>query len=119
MKASMVCLSALAAVSAGACSAQAQSNRIVIDGGQVRIQSDTAGGASNSIVVGNGSTVITNSGVAGPGVPGGVSQGVSVVNGNVFIDGDPVPPDAKEFTGRSGQTYIIERKGGSVSVRSK
>ena len=104
---------AVAIVLAAAPEVRAQGSSIVIDGNSISIQSGAAGGAADSIVI-DGKKI--EGGAAGAGT---AAQGVSIVNGDVFIDGEPVPSDVTEFTGRSGQTYIIERRGSSVSVRSK
>ncbi len=44
-------------------------------------------------------------------------SGISVVNGNVRIDGVKVPPSATRWTGKDGTHYRIKRSGkGNVSV---
>lgn len=47
--------------------------------------------------------------------------GVTVINGEVYIDGDKVPAGTKSFKGRkSGKTYQISwDKNGNVSVAEK
>ncbi|MBF0563550.1 MAG: hypothetical protein HQL37_16425 [Alphaproteobacteria bacterium] len=47
------------------------------------------------------------------------SQGVSVLNGEVYIDGEHVAKDATSYKSKSGQKYVIDRKGGGVSVRTE
>ena len=45
------------------------------------------------------------------------SSGISVVNGQVRIDGVKVPPTATRWTGKDGTKYRIKRSGkGNVSV---
>ncbi|MDS4013961.1 MAG: hypothetical protein RKP46_06330 [Candidatus Accumulibacter sp.] len=45
------------------------------------------------------------------------ASGISVVNGNVTIDGVKVPPSATRWTGKDGTKYRIKRSGkGNVSV---
>lgn len=44
-------------------------------------------------------------------------SGIRVVNGNVTIDGQKVPPSATRWTGKDGTKYRIKRSGkGNVSV---
>lgn len=48
-------------------------------------------------------------------------EGVAVINGEVFIDGEKVPKGKTSYTSRkSGKTYLIRRsKDGNVSVSEK
>jgi hypothetical protein len=46
------------------------------------------------------------------------ADGVSIVGGEITIEGARVPHDARRFTARSGRVYAIERSGGRISVRS-
>jgi hypothetical protein len=52
------------------------------------------------------------------GIGSGASvEGVAVINGKVFIDGEAVPDTVSHFTSKRGQTYRIERdRGGGVRV---
>jgi len=50
---------------------------------------------------------------------GALIVGVTVINGEVWIDGERVPRDATRFTGRSGKRYRIERDGSAVRVRDE
>jgi len=46
-------------------------------------------------------------------------QGVTVINGRVYIDNKEIPPDVTRYKSpRTGEVYIIKRKGGSVEVTS-
>lgn len=53
---------------------------------------------------------------------GGISEdadveGVTVINGRVSIDGKDVPPSVTRYKSpKTGKAYLIQRKGGSVSV---
>jgi len=47
------------------------------------------------------------------------SSNVSINNGVVTIDGEAVPPDAREFTSHQGNHYRIDRNGGSVEVHQQ
>lgn len=47
------------------------------------------------------------------------SQGVTVINGKVWIDGVAIPPGVKRHKAKSGTVYRIERKDGAVSVTSE
>lgn len=47
-------------------------------------------------------------------------EGVTVINGKVWIDGREVPAAAKRYKSKSGTVYRIERsKSGAVSVTSE
>ncbi len=137
MKASaMVLLLAL-----GATSATAQVSVSVGGAGGVNVNTGGAGGVS--VNTGNGSKVDTGRTTAGakgnavyvnpgqssssithsPGTKVTTSRddddasGISVVNGNVTIDGVRVPPSATRWTGKDGTKYRIKRSGkGNVSV---
>lgn len=47
------------------------------------------------------------------------TQGVTVINGKVWIDGQAVPPQAKRFKAKDGTVYQIIRHSKSVEVRSE
>jgi hypothetical protein len=44
---------------------------------------------------------------------------ISVDNGVVTVDGEVVPPEAREFTSRKGNHYRIDHHGGSVEVHQE
>lgn len=47
-------------------------------------------------------------------------QGVAVINGRVYIDGKEIPPNVTRYKSpRTGEVYLIQRKGGSVQVTSE
>lgn len=46
-------------------------------------------------------------------------QGVTVINGKVWIDGEEIPPGVTRHKSRSGTIYRIERKNGAVSVTNE
>lgn len=69
----------------------------------------------NHVRVGTG-----NSGAVTTGIGAGAQiQGITIINGEVYIDGEKVPAEAKRFTARSGKTYVIDRSGGTVSVHDE
>lgn len=44
-------------------------------------------------------------------------EGITVINGRVSIDGKDVPPNVSRYKStKTGKVYLIQRKGGSVSV---
>ena len=44
-------------------------------------------------------------------------EGVTIINDRVSIDGKEIPPNVTRYKSpKTGKTYLIERKGGSVSV---
>ena len=45
--------------------------------------------------------------------------GITVINGEVWIDGQKVPPGVTRFTSRSGKSYRIQRDGANVQVRDE
>jgi hypothetical protein len=47
------------------------------------------------------------------------SSNISIDNGAVTVDGEAVPPDAREFTSRQGNHYRIDRHGSSVEVHQQ
>lgn len=74
---------------------------------------DSQGVTSQAVGQGNSASVVTGIG------SGADIQGVTVINGEVWIDGEKVPGDARKFTGRSGKTYIIDRSQGGVRVHTE
>ena len=70
----------------------------------------SVGTSVNTTAYGVGNSASVSTGFSGS------SQGISIVNNDVWIDGEKVPPNATRFTGRSGKTYTIDRSGGGVRV---
>ncbi|MFA7269105.1 MAG: hypothetical protein WC073_07165 [Sterolibacterium sp.] len=70
------------------------------------------------VQTGNGSSVNVNSGVVAPDVQ---MEGVAVINGDVFIDGEQVPKGKTSYTAKkTGKSYRIQwGKNGNVSVSEK
>ena len=65
---------------------------------------------------GEGNRASVETGIAA----GAEITGVTVINGEVWIDGERVPREASRFTGRSGKSYLIERdREGNVQVRDQ
>ena len=94
--------------------------RILTDDGEVRVgqggisvDSRAAGVATTA---GSGNTAHTTVGSIEPGAN---VQGVTVINGKVWIDGEAVPEHATRFKAKSGTVYKIIRKGSNVSVTSE
>ncbi|QDX82193.1 hypothetical protein B9N43_13625 [Denitratisoma sp. DHT3] len=92
-------------LTAGMASAQ-----VAVDVSAYGVKVQTGGGSN----AGNDA----QSGSLGPDVE---MEGVAVINGEVFIDGEKVPKGKTSYTSRkSGKTYLIRRsKGGNVSVSEK
>lgn len=100
---------------------------INVSGGEVSIRSD--GGAP--VVSGNGAaradsvTSIATGGSEASVNVGGIGsqvdvQGVAVVNGKVYIDNKEIPPGVTRYKSpRTGTVYLIQRRGGAVSVSSE
>jgi len=96
-------LTVLAMFFAGAAAAQVS---VDVSGYGVRVQSGT------------GTEVNVNSGSIGPDVQ---MEGVAVINGEVFIDGEKVPKGKSVYTSKkTKKTYLIQwGKNGNVSVSEK
>jgi hypothetical protein len=94
---------------------------VVIGGGNVDVRTNEAGsvttrGNSNTAIATGGNTVRNTVGGIGSNVD---VQGVTVINGRVYIDNKEIPPDVTRYKSpRTGEVYIIKRKGGSVEVTS-
>lgn len=87
-------------VNTGKTSTNTKGNAVYVNPGQ----------SSSSITHSPGTTVTTRKGDDD-------ASGISVVNGNVTIDGVKVPPSATRWTGKDGTKYHIKRSGkGNVSV---
>jgi len=87
-------------VNTGKTSTHTKGNAVYVNPGQ----------SSSSITHSPGTTVTTRKGDDD-------ASGISVVNGNVTIDGVKVPPSATRWTGKDGTKYRIQRSGkGNVSV---
>ncbi len=98
--------------------------------GSAFVHQERAWGGTGGVGVeaaGPGSRATFESGIAAgfeSGIAAGAQvTGVTVLNGEVWIDGEKVPPEATRFTGRSGKTYRIERtgerNGAGVRVRAE
>lgn len=85
---------------------------------QSQVSVDLSGGGVR-VQTGKGASVASNS--AGTIDPDVQMEGVAVINGEVFVDGDKVPKGKTSYTSRkSGKTYIIKwGKDGSVAVHEK
>jgi hypothetical protein len=76
-------------------------------------------GSGVKIQAGGGQNVTVN--VAGAIDSDVQMEGVAVINGEVFVDGQKVPKGTTRFTGKkSGKTYLIKwGKDGNVAVQEK
>ncbi|WIM04922.1 MAG: hypothetical protein OHM77_09445 [Candidatus Nitricoxidivorans perseverans] len=91
------------------------------DGGvSVRSGSDTninVRAKDMTAIATEGNTVSNSVGGIGEGVD---IQGVAVINGRVYIDNKEIPPKVTRYKSpRTGEVYIIRRKGGSVEVTTE
>lgn len=119
---------ALAVLASGAGAAFAQ---VSVSTGGESVRIDAGGGVSVS--AGGGRTVSAGPGSqvsVGPGnqakssigeiAPGANIEGVTIINGKLWIDGKEVPPGVKRYKSpKTGTTYKIERSGKNVSVTSE
>lgn len=100
----------------------------ISSGGQdVRINADgsvSVRGAGEDVRVGGGSQVSVGPGneaksSVGEIAPGANIEGVTIINGKLWIDGKEVPPGVKRYKSpKTGKLYNIERRGDNVSVTS-
>lgn len=106
-------------------------SQIRVDTGDARVVIGSGGGVdvrtkdSGSVTTrGGGSTAIATGGSTARNSVGGMGsnvdvQGVSVINGRVYIDNQEIPPNVTRYKSpRTGEVYIIKRSGGSVEVTS-
>lgn len=79
-------------------------------GGDVRV------GAGSQVSVGSGNEVGSSTGSIAPGAN---IEGVTIINGKLWIDGKEIPPGVKTYKSpKTGKTYKIERHGKNISVTS-
>lgn len=80
-------------------------------GGDVRV------GAGGDVSVGQGNRVGSTVGEIAPGAN---IEGVTIINGKLWIDGKEIPPGVKRYKSpKTGKVYHIERQGKNVSVTSQ
>ena len=79
-----------------------------VSAGGVRVQTGKTGGSTTSNSAGSIDSDVE-------------MEGVAVINGTVYIDGERIPKGKRSHTARkSGKTYLIEwGRDGNVSVREK
>ncbi len=121
MKAAVFALSGFVAGSVFAqVSVSTGATNVSINGGSVDVRSAESGhgGYASSTVVTSGGNMAGNS---FSGIESGADvQGVSVINGRVFIDNQEIPPNVKRYKSpRTGTVYNIQRQGSSVQVSSE
>lgn len=94
--------------------------RVQAGGTSVNVGDDGDGGDVD--VHAKNITAITTDGSEASVTVGGIGdnvqiQGVTVINGRVYIDGKEIPPQVTRYKSpRTGEVYLIQRKGGSVQV---
>ena len=77
--------------------------------GSVRARSENASASNRK----SNEASVTVGGIA----EGANIEGVTVINGRVWIDGKEVPPNVTRYKStKTGRVYLIQRKGTSVSV---
>jgi hypothetical protein len=95
---------------------------VIGGGGGVEVHTKDAGSVttrshSSTAIATDGNTVRNTVGGMGSNVD---VQGVTVINGRVYIDNKEIPPDVTRYKSpRTGEVYVIKRKGGSVEVNSE
>lgn len=88
-------------------------------GHQVRV------GSSSVTVRAEGISTVATDGNTASVTVGGIDsdadvQGVTVINGRVSIDGKDIPANVTRYKSpKTGTVYLIQRKGGSVSVTTE
>jgi hypothetical protein len=101
---------------------------IPVAGAQINVETDgnrVTIGRDGAVSVGSRQGTASSTGTSSAGnavgvIEGDVStEGVTVINGKVWIDGEPVPPGVTRHRSRSGKVYRIERKNGTVAVTSE
>jgi hypothetical protein len=91
-------------------------------GGGVDVRTKDSGSVSTK---GSSTTAIATEGNTARNTVGGIGsnvdiQGVAVINGRVYIDNKEIPADVTRYKSpRTGEVYIIKRKGTSVEVVSE
>ncbi|MEY2631584.1 MAG: hypothetical protein RIR00_238 [Pseudomonadota bacterium] len=90
-------------------------------GGDIQVgsgenQVSIKGSDITTISIGSGNT----SSVTVGGIEGDVQiQGITVINGRVYIDGKEVPAHVSRYTAKDGTVYRILRRNGGVEVTSE
>lgn len=82
-------------------------------GGKVQVGAGGQIGSQLSSVGGGNEVSSTVGGIA----PGANIEGVTIINGRLWIDGKEIPPGVKSYKSpKTGKTYKIERHGKNVAV---
>lgn len=77
-------------------------------GGDVRVD------AGSQVSVGSGNEVGSSTGSISPGAN---IEGVTIINGKLWIDGKEIPPGVKTYKSpKTGKVYKIERNGKNIAV---
>lgn len=94
-----------------------QDVRIGADGSvSVRGGEDIRVGSGGQVSVGPGNEAKSTVGEIAPGAN---IEGVTIINGKLWIDGKEIPLGVKRYKSpKTGKQYNIERKGSNVSVTS-
>lgn len=97
-------------------SVSGQDVRVGADG-SVSVKSsgqDVRVGSGSQVSVGPGSSARSSVGEISPGAN---IEGVTIINGRLWIDGKEIPPGVKSYKSpKTGKLYRIERQGSNVSV---
>ena len=96
--------------------------------GAAGIAAAAAAGAGTEGQKGVNSIVVTSSGsgggtgsvsVTGIGATSGKVNGVTIIDGKVWINGEAIPDDATTHTSANGHKFTIRRENGRVSVQDE
>ncbi len=91
---------------------------LAVGAANVSLESALAGDSGRDVtinVIGEDNTASFQTGIAS----GAEISGITIINGEVWIDGQKVPRGAKSFTAKSGKSYLIESGPNGVVVRDK
>jgi hypothetical protein len=97
------------------------SSVVIGAGGGVDVRTKDSGtvsthGTSSAAIATDSSTARNTVGGVGSNVD---IQGVAVINGRVYIDNKEIPPNVTRYKSpRTGEVYVIKRKGSAVEVTS-
>ena len=77
---------------------------------------DLETGPGGQVTLGSGNRAHSSTGEVSPDAN---IEGVTIINGKLWIDGKEIPPRVKRYQSpKTGKTYRIERNGNNVSVSS-
>jgi len=86
-------------------------------GGEVSVRgggNDVMVGGNGDVAIGKGNRAKSSAGGIAPGVN---IEGVTIINGKLWIDGMEIPPGVTRYKSpKTGQSYRIKRNGKNISV---